>query len=126
VGIHISLCTGATDQTGVWPGDSSYSRSCVDNAGDPQVQGMWTDVGMDAAAFESLAWDYGAEVYAGLEAVCAQTDCEADYGFTLAGGPASGLPELTLEGGALIAGAIAALWATAWAFRVIRNQLKED
>jgi hypothetical protein len=35
----------------------------------------------------------------------------------------SALPELDLAGGALIGGAVLALWAAAWAFRVIARQL---
>jgi len=37
-----------------------------------------------------------------------------------------GLPELTLEDGGAIAGAMLALWAVAWAFRAIKKQIEES
>ena len=36
-----------------------------------------------------------------------------------------GLPELTLEDGALIAGAILALWATSWFFRLFARMIED-
>ena len=39
---------------------------------------------------------------------------------------ASFLPELSLEDGGLIAGAVIALWALAWTFRQLMKQLRED
>lgn len=37
-----------------------------------------------------------------------------------------GLPELSLADGGLIAGAMLALWAVAWAFRVLAKQIQES
>jgi len=40
--------------------------------------------------------------------------------------PASAIPELTLEGAGIIASAVLLLWATAYAFRVLGRQIRED
>jgi len=37
-----------------------------------------------------------------------------------------GLPELSLTDGGLIAGAMLALWAVAWSFRVLKKQIEES
>jgi len=37
-----------------------------------------------------------------------------------------GLPELSLADGGLIAGAMLALWAVAWSFRVLKKQIEES
>lgn len=37
-----------------------------------------------------------------------------------------GLPELTLEDGGLIAAAVLALWALAWAYRVIARMIEDS
>jgi len=52
--------------------------------------------------------------------------CTAAGGAVVWSEPASAIPELTLDGAALIGGAILALWATAYAFRVIARQIRED
>jgi len=40
--------------------------------------------------------------------------------------PASAIPELTLAGAGTIAAAILLLWASAWAFRVLRKMIEES
>jgi len=88
-----------------------------------------TENGMTYATAEQFFYAWDDAMLGAAVTYCTEYPEYCATSFDLAvggGGPASGLPELTLEGGALIAGAIAALWATAWAFRVIRKQLSED
>ena len=40
--------------------------------------------------------------------------------------PSSAIPELSLAGATTLAASILLLWATAWAFRVIYNQLRDS
>lgn len=54
------------------------------------------------------------------------TDCATAGGTVVFSGYTTwGLPELTLDDGALIAGAILALWATAYFFRLFGRMIQE-
>jgi len=53
-------------------------------------------------------------------------DCATAGGVTEWVELAGGLPELSLADGGLVAGAMLALWAVAWAIRAIKKQIEDS
>lgn len=93
-----------------WNNQSGVYQECSDWADAIEI---WTCTSADLVECNALGPPATYEIQA----------VSAVYG---GGGSTSGFPELTVEGGASIAAAVLALWACAWAFRVIARQLWES